>query len=247
MSRTPDIVRVAAWCVAWLALVASLPTGAAGAEHFESPDSAVEGGREALDQWSSYPWYDAETDGVRRIPLRAQQQSSWDWSWLEELLRVLGWIAITLLVAGFAYLIFRFFVDRETTIPQTAIESSSEQTDDRLRVESLPFKVDAPGTDLLGEAQRLYQRGEFDRAIVYLYSYQLVQLDKHQWIRLTRGKTNRQYLREIRNDRSLRALLTETMVAFEEAFFGQHQLNRDRFEASWNRLSQFQQLVAQAT
>jgi hypothetical protein len=246
MSRSPDIVRVTAWCIVWLALMASLPVGAARAEHFESPDSAVEGGREALDQWSSYPWYDAETDGVRRIPLSAQQ-SSWDWSWLYDLFRVLGWIAIALLVGGFAYLIFRFFVDRETTVSQMAVESASEETDDRLRVESLPFKVDAPGTDLLGEAQRHYQRGEFDRAIVYLYSYQLVQLDKHQWIRLARGKTNRQYLREIRSDRSLRALLAETMIAFEEAFFGQHHLNRSRFESSWNRLSQFQQLVVQAT
>ena len=44
---------------------------------------------------------------------------------------------------------------------------------------------------------RLYEkRGNFNQAIIYYYSYQLVTLDRRQVIRLAKGKTNRQYLRE---------------------------------------------------
>ena len=47
---------------------------------------------------------------------------------------------------------------------------------------------------LLEEARRSYEEGDYNTAIVYLYSYQLVKLDQNQWIRLAKGKTNRQYL-----------------------------------------------------
>ena len=66
------------------------------------------------------------------------------------------------------------------------------------RVESLPLAVDARRLDLLAEAQRCRERGDYGRAIIFLFSHQLLQLDKHGRIRLARGKTNRQYLREIR-------------------------------------------------
>ena len=51
--------------------------------------------------------------------------------------------------------------------------------------------------DLLAEARRHYQAGNYGAAIVYLFSFQLVQLDQRQIIRLAKGKTNRQYLREV--------------------------------------------------
>ena len=37
----------------------------------------VAGGREALNHWFGYPWYDANTDGVRRVEV--QKPSNWDW------------------------------------------------------------------------------------------------------------------------------------------------------------------------
>ena len=51
--------------------------------------------------------------------------------------------------------------------------------------------------DLLAEARRHYQAGNYGAAIVYLFSFQLVQLDRRQIIQLAKGKTNRQYLREV--------------------------------------------------
>ena len=115
------------------------------------------------------------------------------------------------------------------------------------RIEQLPFAVKRPQSDLLGEARRHYEQGNFAEAIIYYFSYQLVELDKHQVIRLTKGKTNRQYLGEARRAPDLRPLLEDTMVAFEDVFFGHHDLERSRFEACWNRLAQFQKSLAGGT
>jgi hypothetical protein len=112
------------------------------------------------------------------------------------------------------------------------------------RIENLPFPITRPKTDLLAEARYHYENGDFGQAIIYLFSYQLVQLDKHHLIRLAKGKTNRQYLRELdRPGSSLRAMLQQTMIPFEEVFFGNHPLKRQDFEDCWQQLDEFHQRV----
>jgi hypothetical protein len=111
------------------------------------------------------------------------------------------------------------------------------------RVVALPFRIQRPQGDLLSQARQYYQEGRFSEAIIYLYSHLLVQLDKVQVIRLTPGKTNRQYVRETRSRSAAGDLLELTMVAFEDVYFGSHPLSRARFEACWNRLPELDQLL----
>jgi hypothetical protein len=111
------------------------------------------------------------------------------------------------------------------------------------RIEKLPFRVARPQSDLLAEARRHYEAGRYGEAVIYLFSYQLVQLDKHQLIRLTKGKTNRQYLREVRPQNELRSILERTMIAFEDVFFGHRELPRDRFETCWTQLDEFHRKI----
>ena len=99
--------------------------------------------------------------------------------------------------------------------------------------------------DLRGEAERNYREGNYREAIVYLYSYLLVQLDRRQVIRLTKGKTNRQYLREVRQRPELVPIFEPTMIAFEDVFFGDHPLSRGEFEKCWDRLDEFHRLLDQ--
>ena len=75
-----------------------------------------------------------------------------------------------------------------------------------------------------------------------------ITLDQHHIIRLTKGKTNRQYLREIlRNGRkALGSLLEQTMIRFEDVFFGNYPLERDQFEACWSQVPQFEQMVQES-
>ena len=221
----------------------------------ENPDAAVDAGRDALDSFWDYPWYDAQQDDVRRIriklpkPPRPQRTGGsswgrWDFSWF----KWVAYAAIVALIGGIAVLLLRAFAIRERG--QTQAEQDRAAADarrsDAERVESLPFHVAAAKTDLLAEARRLYEAGDYNTAIIYLYSHLLVQLDRHQAIRLTRGKTNRQYLWEVGPSKPLGRMLESAIVVFEEGFFGNHSITRRQFETCWNNLPEFHRLLERA-
>jgi hypothetical protein len=201
-------------------------------------EQAVSSGAEALDSWWDYPWYDDRNDGVRRIDVRAENQpsaptstpttrgTSWNFDWL-------GWTLLALVAVGIAFMLFRVYWNRsrETGGSSQAGLVGSAATVDRL--EDLPFPLEQPDGDLFSAARRAAEKGDYDRAIVLLYSHQLLELDRQEAIRLTKGKTNRQYLRELRLRPDLARLLTTSMIAFEDVFFGAHPLARERFEACW--------------
>lgn len=256
LARRAVRLIAAAWCAgvliaaAWA--VAAEPAGGPP----EAP-RAVESGRRALSRQADFPWYDAPRDDLRRIDVRPPKDlknrgSRWQTapppnvrmpSWLWKVLEVLGWTllvaAVTLLVVA---LVRAYLLDASGASGEAdAAVGEAAKRGDADRVESLPFALKAVQGDLLEEARRCYESGDYGQAIVYLYSYQLVQLDKHQWIRLAKGKTNRQYLRELRLQPGLFRLLEETMVAFEDVFFGRHSLERRRFESCWDGIAQFHQ------
>lgn len=222
----------------------------------EEPDEAVQAGRQSLDRWvGSYPWYDAPTDGVRRVRVSAP----WDWSWLEWLFggsgtgwglswgTLLIWLArtvIVILAVVLIYYLVRSYRRRLENLLGTQAQAEDARRNDLRRIEALPAPVSTRPTDLLAEARRLYAEGRFGEATIYLFSHQLVELDKRQLIQLEKGKTNRQYLREL-GRRPLRQLVEQTMIAFEDVFFGNHRIDRSRFESSWNRLGEFEALSAE--
>jgi hypothetical protein len=238
-------------------LLSFLPRLARAQELSES-DQAVEQVGDALSESGHYPWYDSKTDGVRPIPLAnssdadsANRDSKWTaqpkastpgrMPQLSFLGWLLNWLGITLLVvflALIAWLITKAFLKDEISegIARKVIETSREVD----RVEALPFKLRKPTGDFLAEARRLYEAGDYSEAIIYFFSFQLVELDRHHLIRLSKGKTNRQYLREVRPRPNLHAILGITIVAFEDAFFGRKTLSREQFERCWSRLDEFQ-------
>lgn len=240
-------------CGAWAAAQVGDRLTAERQPAADAVNDPVTRGREAFDD--SYPWYDAPQDGVRRIEVRPTGQP-WDLDWNGGGVRFpgLSWLAyaaltvLGLLLLWLVYVLIRAFLKRET---QTATEAGARQVTtatDASRIEALPFPLrrDA-ATDLLAAARQAYEQGKYGEAIIYLFSHQLLELDKHQHIRLARGKTNRQYLRELSQRRPLQGLLQPTMVAFEDVYFGNHTLDRQSFEACWTRLGEFSQLVGPAT
>ena len=217
------------------------------------PAASVEAGREALDDYGSdaYPWYDAETDDVRPVELSEPADWSWLWDWLPDwgsfgvVLQWIAWGIVALVLIAVIYLMARAQV-RKQDKPKQSEWDYGEDENDAARIEALPFPVRSGRMDLLAEAREQYRQGNFGQAVIYLFSYQLVQLDKHQVIHLTKGKTNRQYLREVGPRPTLRSLLTQTMVSFEDVFFGNHALDRIGFETCWARLDEFQALAKEA-
>ncbi|HUG66328.1 MAG TPA: DUF4129 domain-containing protein [Pirellulaceae bacterium] len=232
-----------------------------------SDTEAVEAGREALDGKVTFPWYDADSDGLQRLNVEPpadvkNRGSKWErtvrakksrtpWSmpgWLWKMLEVLGWTLLVMALVTVGYFLVRAFLVAESGHASgEAVTEGALGTGDIDRVESLPFQLKAPQTDLLSEARRHHEAGNYKDAIIYLYSYQLVELDKHQLIRLTKGKTNRQYLREVQRRGDLFRSLQASMLAFEDVFFGNHSLERGRFESCWSGLDAFHQSLAQAT
>lgn len=218
---------------------------------------------EPLPGGSGFPWYDARKDELKRLNVKppsdfANRQARWrpggslpSWSfptWLRQVLEVLGWTLVIALVVLVFWLIVQAFLQRELgglSSAEGELEPGSDRTDDA-RIDQLPFALVAGRTDLLAEARRFYELGDYDRAIIYLYSYLLVQLDRRQLIRLTKGKTNRQYLREIRARVRLHSLVQTTMLAFEDVFFGGHHLEGARFEVCWRAVPDFQQQLEEA-
>jgi hypothetical protein len=232
-------------------------------------EQAVEAGRRALSGRSDFPWYDSKKDELRRIdvssrdssddpgnrastwqgqaaPVQQNQQPTFGgfgqvfWA----LLQALFWLVLIALLGVLAWLIVRAFLNREADSAYTSEATDAAEASGEVdRIEKLPFQMERPKSDLLAEARRQYEAGNFGEAIIYLFSYQLVELDKHHYIRLTKGKTNRQYLWELRPRPPLVALVESTMLAFEDVFFGHYRLERERFEQCWRRLDDFQQLV----
>jgi hypothetical protein len=227
----------------------------------DEPDPAVEATHKALRDSANFPWYDPETDDLRDLHAKARadedtdtRKHGWEWevkplntpniSWqFPTLWQIVQYTAMTLLVAlilGLVFLLLRYFLKQEEEIGSPGAALSLEDQQGEIdRVEQLPFVVRRPGGDLLSEARALYEQGRYGEAIVYLYSYQLLQLDRHHLIHLAKGKTNRQYLREVRQEPRLRSILHGTMIAFEDYFFGHHDLDRERFEECWQRLDEF--------
>ena len=213
-------------------------------------DSAVDDARQVMAE-EKFPWYDAGQDELK--PVRVVQpaqvsnpQVQWRPSWGGMSLgQILVWGAIVVLLIAIAAAFIWAYVNRENLSAGEDTTADKGRVADRARIEALPFPMRRDRRDLLGEARRHYEEGNFAEAIIYLFSHELVEMDKRQIIRLVKGKTNRQYLSDIRRLPRLRRIIDQTMVAFEDVFFGNHPLDRARFEACWRAVPEFDQLLAE--
>jgi hypothetical protein len=222
----------------WL-IVALLACAQASAQIDD--EDAVSAGARALDSWWDYPWYDDRADDLRRVNLRSKAPQSTqpqvtprtagsgssDLAWL-------GWLLIALLAIAVTFILIRLYRQRDSRRSASRAADLVGRAASIDRLEDLPFQFEPQADDLLTAARREHDRGNYDRAIVLLYSHLLLELDRRDAIRLAKGKTNRQYLRELRRRPDMAALLATSLVAFEEVFFGGHALSRQQFERCWH-------------
>ena len=159
------------------------------------------------------------------------------------LVQSIFWIILAVLVIAGIGLIIWAIINRERTNKDPGLQSESKVVTEEQRLEELPVQLDPAYKNLLDRVRECYDAGDYNQAIIYLFSYQLIQLDKRQFIRLTRGKTNHQYLREIKQLGGLRDYLSVTVRAFEDVFFGNHDLTRQRFQQCWEHVDVFRSLT----
>ncbi|HEY5313882.1 MAG TPA: DUF4129 domain-containing protein [Pirellulales bacterium] len=208
-------------------------------------DPSVTSGRAALGSHWSYPWYDEATDGIRVLDFEPPEEPAKERPLKTSFAPSSGWtdgmvVTIGAIVLGaIAFLLARAFLKAEQATVVT--QSGPSREIDITRIEQLPVRIADGKTDLLAEARRLHAEQRYGEAMIYLYSHQLLELDRLHVIHLARGKTNRQYLREAARAAQIKDALAASIVAFEDVFFGHHELSRDRFETC---LAGFEQLAA---
>lgn len=229
-------------------------------------------GKKALQRSADFPWYDADSDSLKQVPLQqsaapgsTQRNSTWsksssnskssstpagggtppgqagDFSFMKAIM----WVFVgLLLVAGVALLLWAF-LRRESEDTSQIDRLLHINRNDAERIENLPFEIRSRSGNFYDEAKRAYESGNYREAMIYLFSYMLLQMDRQHWIRLSKSKTNRQYLREVSRHRQLAGIFRASLLSFEDVFFGNRDLERSRFEELWRSLTQFEQLMQQ--
>lgn len=246
---------------AMLCSVLTLPVLAAATDSSD----ALESGRRSLESRQPLPWYDADKDTLRRMDVEpaeddVKRRSQWaaddnsktaptssrdgQEGFFLALIRVLAWVGLGVLVTLVIWALV-WAATRGEWLGDASGEIVSDLEVAESHIERLPVPVAPQHTDLLAAAHAYFEAGDLGKAIVYAFAHQLVELDKHHLIQLTRGKTNRQYLSELRAHPRFIELLTPTMLAFEDVFFGHHELSRQRFQACWEDLDRFHQQLEQ--
>ena len=181
----------------------------------QGPSSeAVDWGRESLESHRRLPWYDADQDKLQRIEVEPNEDdenrhSQWaatdsspakskrrDWSLLATILQTLAWIALALFL-GFLIWVLVWAARRADFAGASSVHVAETVAAGQSRIEDLPLPVSRQYRDLLSAAGAFFEAGDLGKAIIYMFAHQLVELDKYHLIQLSKGKTNRQYLKEL--------------------------------------------------
>ncbi len=171
--------------------------------------------------------------------------SSGGFEGLGYVVNVIAWIAvITVLIAvivGIIWAIMKMDLSKDQEEDETTVNEEVVLAP----VDMLPFEIDRSIGNFLDAARQAYERQDYRLATVFTFSHVLLTLNQQNWIRLTRGKTNRQYLAELRGHDELRRYYELVMTLFEAAFFGNQQIPSQRFEVLWSQIDHFHQMVQQ--
>lgn len=151
------------------------------------------------------------------------------------------WILIAVGFGAIIIVLLWVFLQMESKDGSSAGSDLDEQERMQERIQQLPFQVaNSMKGDFRDMAAQAAQRGEYGSAVMLLFSHILLLLDKKSLIELKRGKTNRQYLRELKSHQSLVDYYQQVMVPFEDNFFGDHKIAKNDFEKCWHELDRFQ-------
>ena len=211
------------------------------------------------DQWTQNPfssdfwsWLFGNSNATSTpTQISAPNGSSTFWSdfWIATIvaLQYGAWIvASVVLIAALAWLIknqevMMLLLRRNRN--QNGFEDVAAQ---QAKYSDLPVELEKGLVGLKAQAELLRAQGDYSRAIIYLFSYLLVELDSAQWITLAKGKTNYRYLRELSQQPLLESRLRRVISLFEETYFGGKPVQPSQFETLWEDLPAFELAIRNA-
>ena len=172
-------------------------------------------------------------------PNPPQRPVKWDDSIYQVIVWITLMVAVLILVGVFLWF---FFKTEFLSINKATGNSDQDTLDLQTRINQLPFQLDQQKLtgDFCELALVAAQQEDFARATMLLFSHLLLGLDRKGLVKLKKGKTNRQYLSELRNFQTLSAYFEQVMIPFEDSFFGDYPVEEQKFYECWNGLKQFQ-------
>ena len=217
-------------------------------------------------------WYDSDNGGLKPVHVVpvADDSLNRDSRWLPKAKRVkkpakatagagggtggggtgnFGMILLLILIVSGAVLLGYVISKTEVEVaPRSARQidrlTPDEQTIERMK--HLPAELRRTDVNLRTEAERLMNENQYDQALILLFGHQLLLLDRHTYLRLNRGKTNRKYVRETRAmSEEVAARLEATIEAFERSYFGNHAISQAGFLELWQSNVKLEQAVMQ--
>jgi len=214
-----------------------------------SDENAIRAGKESLGQGTlekQFPWYSPTTDDACFVPF-PKEREPWaetpemNLSFLALLIRIGLFILVTLILIPIIY--FLVLAIMKLYGYEWNTRRKQEAKERQRRIETLPEEARDVYDDLLGAAEKAFQAGDYHRALIYYFSYQLVFLDQSGLIRMQRGKTNHEYLRELFRTTDVKPFYERTMHLFETVYYGEHEMIPDRFLVVWNERNLMQNAV----
>jgi len=204
--------------------------------------NAAEEGRDSLRSSYNYPWYDPAKDSTRGLSLPPDQtnapppppkptQVTYGTNTSSGDFEYLWWFLLVVVVLIILWLIIRTMQQRDPEWQAAKARPQPGTLTSVARLTDLPVELSPRITNMQDEARRLAGVGNYALAIVYLYSHMLVRLTEARRIQLAKGKTNRQYLRELRSDPELWKFFSRAIAQFEGSYFGDHPPSPAMFEA----------------
>ena len=182
---------------------------------------------EALED-QRYPWYDANTDGpdyeAIREELERRRPKSNQTPWVAKMLNIL---AIAALLGIVFYVLLKLAESRAKKVPRIVparAEREIEAPGSLLDASSAPDPV-----AWLRRAKDAAGKGDYDRAIVFLFNHQLVLLDRASAIHLEPGRTNSHYLGQV-GEGVGSSEFRSSIRTFESVFYGGRPADQGLFE-----------------
>ena len=197
---------------------------------------------------ADYPWRPAKTGKTVYLPRKevkkeTPQGRDADFGWLKDLAKIGSWavlaVVVVIALVAAAWAIRALMLGKWKRKSRLDAEAAARER----RISTLAPEAAERYDDLLAAAQDAFARGDYRYALIFYFSYLLVEMDKRNFILLEKGKTNLVYWRELTEFPELRSIYRLTMKDFERVYFGGVSISREEFDAVWALHDRFLELM----
>ncbi|MBQ8363659.1 MAG: DUF4129 domain-containing protein, partial [Thermoguttaceae bacterium] len=165
-------------------------------------------------------------------PIRSERSAPRSLEGLRTVAEILFWTLVGAAVLALVGAIF--WALRQTALGGVGKEKEKKARQDReRRLEALAPEARERVDDLGTAAENALAAGDLRLALVYFFSWLIVESDKRGLLRARRGKTNREYWLELAVNPGVRTIYKATMDAFERVYFGGQTISQAEFDDVW--------------